>query len=260
MEEKYYYVYKWYNIDTGEVFYIGKGCRGRSGQVKRRNQIFQDYVNTHNCKVEKIEFFDDEQEALQREHELILEYKLKQQCVANLDDGGTGGLSFIWTEEMKKYKSEHNPMKDEAQKERMRIENPMKNPKIAEKVSIQNSRPVIINGIRYRGVLAAAKELKVAEPTICDWCTKGYDAHGSICRYEDELNKIFPPYKDPNSSKQIMVSIDNNIFPSLKDAAKAYNFSYVSFSRKMKDNNGNTTYKNHICKYVNQQPSQENNQ
>ena len=260
MEEKYYYIYKWYNTDTNEVFYIGKGCRGRSGQIKRRNQIFKDYYNPHNCKVEKIEFFDDENEALQREHELIMEYKAKNQCIANLDDGGKGGVSFIWTEEMKKYKSEYNPMKEESQKERMRQNNPMKNPEIAKKVSIKNSRPVIIKGIRYSGVLAAAKELNVAEPTIRDWCRKGYDAAGNICRYEDELNKIFPPYKDPNASKQLSVIIDNNIFPSLKDAAQAYNFSYVAFVRKLKDNNGETTYKGHICKYANQQPSQENNQ
>ena len=113
MEDKKYYVYKWYNVDTNEVFYIGKGCGNRSGQISCRNEIFKEYYNNHNCDVERIEFFNTEEEALQREHELILEYKAKNEAIANLDDGGKGGLSFSWTPEMREYKSIHNPMKDE---------------------------------------------------------------------------------------------------------------------------------------------------
>lgn len=29
MERKKFYVYEWYNIDTNEVFYVGKGCGNR---------------------------------------------------------------------------------------------------------------------------------------------------------------------------------------------------------------------------------------
>lgn len=44
MENKKYYVYKWYNIDTNEVFYIGKGCGNRSGQVSCRNEILKNII------------------------------------------------------------------------------------------------------------------------------------------------------------------------------------------------------------------------
>ena len=32
-----FYVYEWFNIDTNEVFYVGKGRGKRYKEVKRRN-------------------------------------------------------------------------------------------------------------------------------------------------------------------------------------------------------------------------------
>ena len=260
MENKKYYVYKWYNTDTNEVFYIGKGGGNRSGQISCRNEVFKEYYNTHNCDVKRIEFFDTEEEALKREHELILEYKAKNEAIANLDDGGKGGLSFSWTPEMRAYKSLYNPMKDENQRKRMSENNPMKNPEIAKKVALKTSRAVIINGIRYYGVLEAARQLKVSEPTIRDWCRHGYDTNGLICRYEDELNKEFPPFTRDIKSYYIGVYIDDKYYTNLQDAAKDNDLNYGWLAKKLRDNNGYTIIKNHICKYANQQPSQENNQ
>ena len=34
---KKFYVYEWYNIDTNEVFYVGKGCGNRYKTTSRRN-------------------------------------------------------------------------------------------------------------------------------------------------------------------------------------------------------------------------------
>lgn len=260
MEEKKYYVYKWYNVDTNEVFYIGKGCRNRSGQVSRRNEIFKEYYNTHNCAVDRVEFFETEEEALQREHELIVEYKAKNEAIANLDYGGKGGLSFSWTPEMRKYKSIHNPMKDESQRKRMSENNPMKKPQIAQKVASKISRAVIINAIRYPSVIEAARQLKVAEPTIRDWCRHGYDTKGIVCRYEDELDKDFPPFSRDIKSYYIGVYIDDKYYTTLQEAAKDNGLDYAWLAKKLRDNNGYTIIKNHICKYANQQPSQENNQ
>lgn len=40
-----YYVYEWYNVDTGEVFYVGKGKK-TDGRVK--NQETKDLKNIIN--------------------------------------------------------------------------------------------------------------------------------------------------------------------------------------------------------------------
>lgn len=73
--------------------------------------------------------------------------------------------------------------------------NPMKNPEIAEKANSKKRRAVVINNVQYDGVILAAKAIGVSPTTICDWCKKGYTADGMICRYEDELNKNFPPFQ-----------------------------------------------------------------
>lgn len=37
-----FYVYEWYNIDTNEIFYVGKGCGERYKQATKRNKLFQE--------------------------------------------------------------------------------------------------------------------------------------------------------------------------------------------------------------------------
>ena len=55
-QEKIYYVYKWFLKDTGEVFYIGKGCGDRYKNTSKRNKKFKEIYNTNpdNCAVEII--------------------------------------------------------------------------------------------------------------------------------------------------------------------------------------------------------------
>ncbi len=41
---KQFYVYEWYNIETKEIFYVGKGTRNRINHKKRRNKLFKEYI------------------------------------------------------------------------------------------------------------------------------------------------------------------------------------------------------------------------
>ena len=64
------YVYEWYNVDTNEVFYVGKGRNNRMHSMKNRNQYFLRYVEKYNCdcRIVKDNMTDDE--AYQYEKEL----------------------------------------------------------------------------------------------------------------------------------------------------------------------------------------------
>ena len=42
-----FYVYEWYNVNTEEIFYVGKGCGNRYKQVSQRNYKFKEYYETN---------------------------------------------------------------------------------------------------------------------------------------------------------------------------------------------------------------------
>lgn len=245
-----FYVYIWFNKDTNEIFYVGKGCGNRYKNIKERNNKFLDYYHSHNVDVQIVLKDLTEDEAFQREKELTNFYRFQNQPLCNLIDGGYGGYSKVWTPEMREYMSKHNPMKSETQRERMRINNPMQNQKITNKVGEQHKRKVIINNKEYAGIVDAARELKVWENTVMNWCKRGYDTNGNPCQYADEKQKQYKFKK--NNSKEIQ--IDDKIFPSLR--AGADYLGVKDTSPLCKALKANRLYKGHVCKYVNQQPSQ----
>lgn len=85
-----FYVYEWFNIETKEVFYVGKGKNKRYKDVKKRNDYFKNYYNKYKCDVRKVIKNISEKEAFDKEIELIKEYRLKGQCKCNLSNGGEG--------------------------------------------------------------------------------------------------------------------------------------------------------------------------
>lgn len=85
-----FYVYEWFNIESGEVFYVGKGCGYRYKSIEGRNNYFLNYYNKYKCDVRKIKENLTEQEAFDNEIIKIKEYKSKGQCKCNLSSGGEG--------------------------------------------------------------------------------------------------------------------------------------------------------------------------
>lgn len=246
--DKYFYVYKWFNTETEEIFYIGKGCRNRYKEISHRNKDFLEYYKNNPCSSSIIEYFDTEEEAFQKEHELILYYKKLGQAKTNLDDGGKGGCHFVWTDQMRDYMSKNNPMKDPKQRQRMSENNPMKNPEIAEKVSKKLRKAVIIDGIEYDGLITASKVFKVTPEAIGYWCRKGKNSKGQICFYKDKKQT------KPQVGKPVI--IDNKYFETIIQASEYLECSSSNLSKALRE--GKTTYKGHTCKYANQQPSQGN--
>lgn len=76
MEGKYY-VYIWYTVADGRVFYVGKGTGNRVTSLKDRNRLFKWIRANHQCSYEIVRYFDNEEDAYAYELELGLEYKSK---------------------------------------------------------------------------------------------------------------------------------------------------------------------------------------
>ena len=94
MENKYY-VYEWYNKDTGEVFYVGKGCRNRYKNTSHRNKFFKDYYKTHNCDVRILFSELTDEQSYNKEIELIKYYKENTNYrLTNQTDGGEGNSLY----------------------------------------------------------------------------------------------------------------------------------------------------------------------
>ena len=72
-----FYVYEWYNVNTEEIFYVGKGCGNRYKQVSKRNQLFKTYYENNECAVRIIQYFDLEQDAFDYEKKRIGKCKTK---------------------------------------------------------------------------------------------------------------------------------------------------------------------------------------
>ena len=245
-----FYVYEWYNVNTNEVFYVGKGIGNRYKQVSKRNQLFKEYYENNECSVRIIKNFELEKDAFAYENKRILELKAQGQCFCNLDNGGTGGVNFIWTDEMREYNSIYNPMNEDAQKQRMRESNPMYNPQVAEKVA-QKTRKTVC----YKGEELTCREVAettgVQITTIWAWCKRGYDTNGESCYYKGEY---IAPNKKTTCSKGVL--IDGQFFPSLRAAADFLEVKDTSpLCKALK---AGKKYKGHICEYANQQPSEMN--
>lgn len=249
-----FYVYEWFVKNSGEVFYVGKGCKKRYLQTAKRNKLFQLYYDKFDCSVRIIKDFDTEDDAFAYEHTRIMKLKAIGQAVCNLDYGGKGGCNFVWTNEMREYKSQYNPMKAIEQRKRMQTNNPMKNRETSEKVNAQKRRAVIIDGVKYDGVIVASKAIGVLPNTISRWCNKGYNTKGKPCRYADEPQKDYPSIKitHPYATTPKAVIVDGKRFETVKDAAQYIGVWSESLIRAIKQNK---LCKGHKCEYDNQQPS-----
>ena len=105
-----FYVYEWFNVDTKEVFYVGKGRGQRYKNVKQRNSYFINYHNKYKCDVRKVRNKLEENESFKLEIELIKKYKDIGQCKCNLSEGGEGSTfpEGSWNDLFRKLQYSHD--------------------------------------------------------------------------------------------------------------------------------------------------------
>lgn len=180
-----FYVYEWYIVETNEIIYVGKGCRLRY-KVKKHNKFFNEMIKRYKCESRIIQTFDNEKDAFDFEYQRIKELKDQGQCICNIYNGGTGGTTNWWTDELRNKYSKNNVMKSERQRERMKRNNPMSNPQIAEKTNGQKRRKVTIGNITYNSIKDAKEKLGISYSNIITWSKKGVTPNGEICVIEKQ--------------------------------------------------------------------------
>lgn len=242
-----FYVYEWFNVKTNYIFYVGKGTNNRYKQIRKRNKLFLEYIQNNECDVRIIKYFNNEEDAFNYEHDRICELKKSKQCICNLDNGGKGGVNFIWTPEMREYYSKHNVMKSKEQRERMSKNNPMKNPNTVKKVAEKKSKKIVIGNKIYPSIIKASKELNVYDTAIQYWLERGYSNDYKICYYYGQ-ETIDIKIKTHSCNCKAVV-IDNKKFKTVKDGA---NYIGVTSETLIKYIKNNKPCKGHICKYDNQ--------
>lgn len=239
-----FYVYEWYIPGTDEIFYVGKGTRSRY-TVRKRNKLFMEYLKHFECKSRIIKRFETEEEAFDYERKRIIYLKSIDQAFCNVIPGGYGGKSSVWTEEERKFWGEHNIMKTELQRERMRNHNPMKNKAVAEKVVNKRMKDVIIGDTCYKGLKAAAKSQGISVEVMFNWVKRGYTRSFVKCYYKDEP-KLVMEIKKPSGPKRPVI-LDGVLYESGKAAADSINGTNAGINYAIRHH---TFYKGHTCKYA----------
>lgn len=251
-----FYVYEWFDTDTDKVFYVGKGT-GNRYKVRKHNKLFNEYLASHHCASRIICTFDSEDDAFQYELEHVFKLWSRGEAQCNIYTGGTGGTQSWWTDDLRKKYSRDNVMKREDQRERMRNNNPMKDPNVAKKVGASHCRGVVIDGVEYESAGIASEAIGVHENTIRVWCKAGKSPDGMICNYSDGLptrvHVITPNPHRATTARQVI--IDGTTFESVKAAAEYLGSTTSNLISGIKRGK---TYKGHVCRYANQQPSQGN--
>lgn len=206
IEERKFYVYEWYIIDTGEVFYVGKGTGNRYKSRNSRNYFFQCMVKSHDCNVRKIYEDLTEEEAFKKEIETIKFYRENTNYrLTNQTDGGEGTSGWKPTEEFRKKQSKIHKLqwKDENFKNKM--------------LEIRKDE----NGI-YKSKEFREKISKIVKgennPNYKNYWS---DKQREDLRNKQKLNPLYKNETNPNAKKIICIET-GEIFECIKFAIEKY--------------------------------------
>jgi hypothetical protein len=100
-----FYVYQHLRKDNNIPFYVGKGLKNRAYKKSRRNKGWNNIVNKVGFIVEIIKYFNNEDDAIEYEHNLIKEYRNKNISLVNQTKYSSGGTKWSYTEEVKQKQS-----------------------------------------------------------------------------------------------------------------------------------------------------------
>lgn len=93
---KRFYVYEHRRLDTGAVFYVGKGAGARARVTFDRNRYWRRVADKHGWDVRVVCRTDDEDLAFLAEVELIDLHRRLGSPLTNMTDGGEGMAGYRW--------------------------------------------------------------------------------------------------------------------------------------------------------------------
>ncbi len=96
-----FYTYMHTKKDTGEVFYIGKGCKNRAFKKHDRSKYWKNVATKHGYEVLILSHWENEKDAFEHEKFLISCFKEIGANLVNLTSGGDGVIGYKATEEEK---------------------------------------------------------------------------------------------------------------------------------------------------------------
>lgn len=235
-----YYVYEWFIVDSGEIIYVGKGTNHRY-KVRKHNKFFNEMIRRYNCESRIVKEFEIEKEAFEYEFERVNELRQKGQCICNIYNGGAGGTTEWWTDEVRERYSANNAMKSQNQRKRMAENNPMKDPRIAESVNSQKRIPIVIDNVEYNSIKSVCEEFGVVASTVNGWCIKGYTSDGRSCSYKGR--KPQSAYIPRNTGQKKSLTYKGVHYNSTAELAIRVGISQATASRwcrQGRDSFGNT--------------------
>ena len=144
-----YYIYEHTRLDTGEVFYVGKGTikktnsYGRSQERSRRSDLWKKVINKTEYRIDIVFEHESEKKVFEKECELIKLYGRKDLGLGplvNFTDGGDGTSGAIRSDRFKEKVSKTHKNKVVSEKTKSLIKEKRKTqiitPKHRENISI----------------------------------------------------------------------------------------------------------------------------
>ena len=99
-EDRRFYVYEYYIVPTGEIFYVGKGTKNRYKTLTNRNKFFTCMYKSHDCAVRIILDELTEEEAYFFEYDRIFYLRTHTNYrLTNQTDGGDGARGLKISDE-----------------------------------------------------------------------------------------------------------------------------------------------------------------
>ena len=136
------YVYRHRRLDNNKIFYIGIGKKRRAYAAAGRNNIWKKIVNKTDYKIEIIQENLSREDANELEIFLISIYgriDINTGTLANMTDGGDGGLKVVISQERRKKVSEFHKGKLSSDKTKLKMRNSQLGKKTSEKTKLKQS-------------------------------------------------------------------------------------------------------------------------
>lgn len=181
-----FYVYEHLKADTGEVFYVGKGCRKRARDKDNRSKYWWNIINKHGFEVRYVVKNVEEEFAFFVEQERIDQLRRLGIKLCNLTNGGEGSSGLVMPQSAKDALSRAHKGKTIPPEQRKKASESLKKVKRTQewikKIVDSRSRAVICvdTGVEYKSALEAHQQTGTNVKSIRSACRGDYKTAGGM--------------------------------------------------------------------------------